>query len=200
MPNRKKNEWLVVVGVLLVFWLGYALDWVLPAIDLTEWGVVPRTLRGVPGIAAMHFIHGSWGHLFGNSIPFFILASLLIGSRHRALMTIVEIAVAGGVLLWCFGSFATHVGASLLIYGMSSYLVLTGILEKRLLAIGVAMLVVFLYGGTLLWGILPTQVGVSWDGHLLGAVGGAVVAFVHWKIGLTRSRESSPRIADRLDA
>ena len=57
-----------------------------------------------------------------------------------------------------------------------SPLIVAGLRERRLLSLLVALLVGVLYGGTLLWGVLPTSQPISWEGHLLGAVAGAVVA------------------------
>lgn len=99
-------------------------------------------------------------------------------------MTIVEIAIVGGVLLWLFGRNGTdqvptvHVGASGLIYGLIAYLIVVGFREKQIVSMAVAVLVGFLYGGSLLTGILPTQAGVSWDGHLAGAVAGVASAML----------------------
>ena len=91
--------------------------------------------------------------------------------------------MTGGALLWMLGRNGDsnqpviHVGASGLVYGLIAFLIVAGFLERRPISLGVAILVGFLYGGTLLYGVLPTQPGVSWDGHLFGALGGAAVAY-----------------------
>jgi len=79
-------------------------------------------------------------------------------------------------LLWLLGRDALHIGASGLVFSLSAFLITAGILERRLIGLAVAALVAFLYGGTLLGGMLPMQPGVSWDGHALGALGGTAVA------------------------
>jgi membrane associated rhomboid family serine protease len=85
----------------------------------------------------------------------------------------------GGVLLWLFGRPSTHIGASLLVYGLISYLIVSGFLERKMLLMAVSLLVLFLYGGTLLFGMIPSlRSHVSWEGHLLGAVAGVVVAYL----------------------
>ena len=106
---------------------------------------------------------------------------LLAGSRTRTWESVIEISLLGGGLLWLFGRSAgnqVHVGASILIYGLIAFLLVAGFREKRLIPLGVAILVGFLYGTTLLGGVLPTfDSRISWDGHLCGALAGAAIAF-----------------------
>ena len=125
------------------------------------------------------FIHGGFGHLLGNTIPLAILLTLLAGSRSSSWLVVVELVLLGGGLLWCFGrSSATHVGASGLIYSLIAFLIVSGLLEKRLVPLGIAILVGFLYGTTLIFGVLPSFAQhISWDGHLFGAIAGAIVAY-----------------------
>ncbi len=171
---------LIFVGSL---WAIYFLDLVLPG-DWTAWGVVPRTVGGLVGIVASPFLHGSFGHLISNTVPIIVLLFLLQGSRSETWSTVVEIALAGGTLLWLLGRNGTptepivHVGASGLIYGLIAFLIVAGIREKRIASMLAAGAVAVLYGTTLLSGVLPTVTGnVSWDVHLTGALAGAAIAY-----------------------
>ena len=87
-------------------------------------------------------------------------------------------ALLGGLLLWLVGRSAIHIGASGLIFGLITFLLLSGFLEKRTVPLLVSLLVGFLYGTALLWGIVP-RLGshISWDGHLCGAIAGGIVAY-----------------------
>ena len=69
-----------------------------------------------------------------------------------------------------------HIGASLVVYGYGAFLVTYGILSRRLTAILAAVVTVLLYGG-FVWGFLPLNPRVSWEGHFAGAAAGVVVAF-----------------------
>jgi membrane associated rhomboid family serine protease len=168
----------IFVAVLWAVWL---IDLMLP-IDLSHWGVVPRKLGGLIGIPLSPFIHGGIAHLLSNTVPLVVLLVLLLASRKDAWVTVAEIIVLGGVLLWLFGRSeielkqAVHVGASGLIYGIIAYLIVAGFREKQIVSLGIALLVGFFYGGTFFWGMLPTQEGVSWDGHLTGALAGGILA------------------------
>ena len=62
-----------------------------------------------------------------------------------------------------------------MIFGYPGYLLLRGYFERSFVSI-VNSVVVRLVYGSLLWGVLPLQRGVSWEGHLFGFAGGAASA------------------------
>jgi membrane associated rhomboid family serine protease len=176
-PRTFRQEVTGVALFIAVMWVVYAVDWVVPA-ALVDWGLIPRTMGGLWGIVTSPFLHANLGHLISNTIPLVILLLLLCGSRARTWPTVLEIVVLGGLLLWIIGRSAVHVGASGLIYGLIAYLIVSGFREGRLLSLFVAIVVGFLYGGTLVSGVLPTVgPGVSWDGHLCGAVAGGLLGY-----------------------
>jgi membrane associated rhomboid family serine protease len=177
-------------GVLLFvgsIWAVYVLSLAFPGLD--RFGLVPRRLGGLIGIGTMPFLHGNLQHILSNTVPLVILLLLLAGSRAESWRVVVLIAVLGGALLWLFGRTAVHIGASGLISGLATFLIFSGFLERRIIPLMIALLVGFFYGGSLIAGILP-RIGsdVSWDGHLWGAVAGAVVAY-------SLTRDAQPRRA-----
>jgi membrane associated rhomboid family serine protease len=181
-------------GILLFvgsIWAVFVVTLAFPAID--SFGVVPRTLVGLVGIPAAPFLHASLHHLLGNTIPLLVLLALLAGSQARSWEIVLDVALLGGLLLWLFGRNATHIGASGLIFGLVAFLIVSGVLERRIIPLLVSVVVGFLYGGTLLWGVLPRMGShISWDGHLCGAIAGAGVAYA-----LTRKsapKETSPKV------
>ncbi len=166
-----------IVWLIASFWIVYLCDVLLP-LDFTEYGLVPRTYRGLVGIPLMPFLHGSWGHLLSNTIPLCILLFILHSSRRDYLEVILSIVIFGGLLLWCFGRNAVHVGASGLVYGLVAFLIASGFAERKPVPIFIALLIGFLYGTTLFFGVLPTAgAAVSWDGHLFGAIAGVGTAY-----------------------
>jgi len=166
-----------IVWLIAVLWIVYFLDVLVP-IRFTDYGLVPRTFTGLLGIPLMPFLHGSWGHLLGNTIPLCILLFILLSSRRDYIEVILSIIFSGGLLLWCFGRSSIHVGASLLVYGLVAFLITSGFVERKPVSLFIALLVGFLYGTTLLFGVLPTAgAAVSWEGHLFGAIAGAGTAY-----------------------
>ncbi|MBU6386338.1 MAG: rhomboid family intramembrane serine protease [Planctomycetota bacterium] len=166
------------LGVLaVVLWGVFLADRVLP-IDFNRWGIIPRELGGIWGIFLSPFLHANLSHLLSNFLPLMILLTLLVATQRHSWWIALQIVLLGGLLLWVFGRPAVHVGASGLIYGLIAYLMAAGFRQGRFGPAIAALLVGFLYGGTLLSGVLPT-VGehVSWDGHLTSAVAGGILGY-----------------------
>ncbi len=141
-----------------------------------ELALVPRELGALVGIISMPLVHASWSHLFSNLPPFLVLSALiLIGTPRYYLITTACIVVLGGLLLWLFGRAGFHVGASGLIFGYFGFLLARGFYDRKLGPVLLAAATALLYG-SMLWGVLPTQPGVSWDGHLAGLIGGIITS------------------------
>ena len=179
MPNASHTIREELHGILLfvgTIWGVFLLSLAFPSVD--SWGVVPRTLAGLAGIPAMPFLHANLHHILSNTAPLLVLLCLLAGSKARSWEIVTEVALLGGLLLWLFGRSAIHIGASGLIFGLIAFLIVSGLREKRLVPLIIAVLVGFLYGGSLLSGIMPwAETHVSWDGHLCGVIAGGAVAY-----------------------
>jgi membrane associated rhomboid family serine protease len=190
MPGSQHTIRQEIHGVALfvgAIWAVYLLSFPFPTLD--QYGVIPRRAAGFFGIVAMPFLHANLHHLVSNTIPLCVLLILLAGSRARSWEVVVAISVLGGGLLWVFGRPAVHIGASGLISGLIAFLVLSGFLELRIVPLLIAISVGFIYGGSLILGVLPRlDSQISWDGHLCGAIAGGLVAY-----GLTRGSRPRPR-------
>lgn len=160
-----------------VLWLVEGLDAVLPG-RFEGNGIRPRSDAGMSGILFGPLIHSDWAHLIGNSVPLLVLGFLLAMSGVRTFLAVTAVVwLASGLGVWLVGSaFTVHVGASGIVFGWIAYLILRGVFARSLgqIALGVA---VFIAYGSALWGVLPGQVGISWEGHLFGALGGTVAAW-----------------------
>ena len=154
--------------------------------DLDQYGVQPREGDGLLGILFAPLLHSGWGHLSANTLPALVLGFLVLASGiGRGLEATAVIWVVGGVGVWLVaGSHSVHLGASVLIFGWLVYLMVRGIFTRRVGEIILGMVLFFMYGSLLL-GVLPGQPGISWQGHLFGAVGGALAA---WLISATDER------------
>ena len=158
----------VVQGVNVV--TGYALNgW---------FGLLPRTVGGLDGILLMPVLHGSVGHAMSNSIPLAVLGGLVTLTAPRVAFSASAIVIGlGGMGVWLFGQTAVHVGASGLIFGWFGFLVARGVVERQFVPMLIAAGVALAYG-TMIWGVLPGQDGVSWEAHLFGAGAGVAAAFL----------------------
>ena len=166
-----------LVGVALaLMWMAEVLDQAAD-LDLDRYGILPRETSGLDGVLWAPFLHGGFGHLLGNSIPFLVLggAIALSGAARVAAVSAI-VAVVGGLCTWLVAPGDTvHIGASGLVFGFAAYLIARGFFTRQLLHIVAAVLVVVIYGFTLLRGLVPED-GISWQGHFFGAVGGVVAA------------------------
>ncbi len=144
---------------------------------LDRFGIIPHNLIGLRGILFAPFLHGGWGHLIANTVPFLILGWLVMVQRTEDFFTVTAWTIAvAGLGTWFFGyPGSVHIGASSLIYGYFGFLLLRGYFERNIPSIALSLLVFFLYG-SVIWGVLPGQPGISWQGHLFGFVGGALAA------------------------
>jgi membrane associated rhomboid family serine protease len=168
----------VLVAVLVaIMWVVEIVD--LFAGDLDSAGIRPRDVDGLTGIALAPVLHGGFGHLIGNTVPFLILGGViaLSGLARVAAVTAI-VAVVGGLGTWLVAPAATvHIGASGLVFGFASYLVARGVYSRRPLHLAAGLAVLAIYGSTLLFGLVPTP-GISWQGHLFGGIGGVVAAWL----------------------
>lgn len=158
-------------------------------------GLQARDADGLLGILFMPLLHGSFGHILSNSMSWLVLGGMLSLLTRRFVKITALIWLLSGALLWIGGTpwichapegfdcGRLHIGASAVVYGFAAFLVVYGFITRRILAVVFSLAVLFLYGLTMLIGMTPISPGgVSWSGHLAGAVAGVVVAF-----GFTRS-------------
>lgn len=145
--------------------------------SLSQWGgVVPRTEIGLRGIPFWTFLHAGYPHLIANTVPVAMLAwfVLLRGFKDFFILTL-GVTIISGILLWLLGRPAIHVGASGLIFGYFGFLVAMGWYEHSFKSWFFSILTLLIYGG-IIWGVIPQQGNVSWEGHLFGLIAGLIMA------------------------
>ena len=187
---KKRPRWVVGGATILTF---VALLYLVELLDLLTNhsletnGIRPQTTDGLWGIIFAPVLHANWAHLMANTIPLLVLGFLMtLAGISRFVWATAIIWILGGFGTWLIGNVGSscgptdHIGASGLIFGYLAFLLVFGVFVRRVWHIIIGLVVLFLYGGVLL-GAMPVLHqcgGVSWQGHLSGAVAGVVAAYV----------------------
>ena len=156
-------------------------------------GIYPQKLFGLSGIVTTPFIHGDFSHLMANSVPMLLLGTaLFLFYRDIAVRILVMIWLFTGFWVWVGGREAWHIGASGIVYGLSAFILTSGIIRRHTGLLAMALIVVFLYG-SLIWGIFPEffpEENISWESHLFGMVAGVALALYYRREGPQRRKYS----------
>lgn len=173
---RLKEAIASTAAFLIAIWVVHFFNF-LSGMRLSSFGIHPLHLDGLIGIAAAPFLHSDFGHLMANSSIALIVVFLIALSGQRVLwQSSIVIAIVSGIGTWLLGGPNTiHIGASGLVFGWLMFLIVRGFFTRQLLQILVGIGVLLTYG-SVLWGVLPTTPGISWQAHLFGAAGGLLAA------------------------
>lgn len=175
---------LIVAGLVAAMWTLEGFDAIVGN-RLDQYGIQPRDGDGLAGIAAAPFLHDGFGHLAANTLPFAAMGFVIALKGALRLLAVTGIVMlVGGIGTWLVAPAGTnHIGASGVVFGFATYLLSRGIFNRDALEIAIGVVVAVVWGAALLGGLVP-QEGISWQGHLFGAVGGVVAARL-----LARDRE-----------
>lgn len=192
-PRKPRPLWLTSAITMIAIAAGLiaieVIDNLTPHHDLDANDIEPRQVGGLDGIIWSPFLHGDWAHLFGNLGPGLVLGFLLLMARRFLVVTGI-VWVISGVGVWLTApAYSITIGASGIIFGWLTYLLIRGIFNRSLWQILIGV-VVFLIYGSVLWGVLPTDEAISWQGHLFGAIGGVVAA---WHLAGRDRRRRAPQ-------
>jgi membrane associated rhomboid family serine protease len=171
------------------------LMWAIEILDLflggalNQFGIRPHSLIGLRGILFAPFLHGNLLHLIANTVPFLVLGWFVMLRRTSDFFTVTAIVMLiSGLGVWLFApSYSLHIGASGVVFGYLGFLLFRGFFERSFSSILLSLIVGVLYGGAI-WGVLPLQYGISWQGHLFGLIGGIIAARMLSKPRRSRSR------------
>ncbi len=168
---------MIIGSIVGVMWLLELIDILFLNQRLNLFGIRPRDTGYMWGIAFAPFLHGGISHLLANTPPFIALGWLVLArSRKEFLWVTIVVTLSSGLGAWLFGaSNSVHIGASGVIFGYFGFLLARGFFDRQLVSIALSLIVGAIYG-YLLWGVLPNQPNVSWQGHLFGFLGGVLLA------------------------
>jgi len=172
-----ESMWLPLLFLALI-WLVHSIQFIF-GWDFGRFGIYPLRISGLKGILFTPLIHGDFSHLIHNTIPFFVLATIIFYFYPKvAFRSMVMIYFLSGIGVWLFARTVYHIGASGVVYGLMAFILGTGIFRRNIKSVTLA-LIVFLYYSGMFVGLFPVQTGVSWEGHLSGAIVGIFTAFFY---------------------
>lgn len=167
----------MALWILSIFWIVFFVNLLLGQ-RLNILGIFPRRIWGLPGILFAPFLHANLTHLIFNSVPLFVFTDfLLIFGLHKFLCISLVIILGSGFGIWLLGRKALHIGASALIMGYFSYLLVMAYKHPSLLTVLLAIIAIYYFGGLFL-NLFPREERVSWEGHLFGFLAG--LAAIYW--------------------
>jgi membrane associated rhomboid family serine protease len=181
--DRRRFETALFWGAVFVavLWLVALAEWV-AGTPFSALALAPREPMGLIGILGAPLVHGSPGHLIGNSLPTFVLVVLGMYAVPRATFKALPLIwLLSGALVWIFGRESLHIGASGVTHGLMSFLFLLGALRRDRVTLAIALVVFFLYG-SMLYGFLPREAGISFEYHGAGLLAGVVAALLYRKL------------------
>ncbi|MER7505546.1 rhomboid family intramembrane serine protease [Nonomuraea pusilla] len=167
----------IMVGVLAVMWGVEVVDYLDDGALDREFGIVGLNPDGLVGILFAPFLHVGFGHLMANSLPLLVLGFLAaVRGVRKFLWASLIIILIGGLGTWLTSPGVITVGASGLVFGYFGFVLARGLFDRRLVDILIGIGVAVAYY-SILWGLLPNQQGISWQGHLFGLIGGVAAAW-----------------------
>lgn len=177
ISRHLKTQLTILGSFVSLFWIIELLDIFVYKGQLDRFGIQPQSLIGLRGILFAPFLHGDLPHLISNTIPFFVLGWLVMFQETSDFWIVTLLTmIVGGLGVWLFAApTSIHIGASILIFGYLGFLLLRGYFQRNFISIFLSVIVAFLYGG-LVFGVLPSGPGISWQGHLFGFLGGILAA------------------------
>jgi len=179
ITQELKAQWSILLSFVAIFWLIYMIDtFVIPNYYLNQFGIIPRNVIGLRGILLAPFLHGNLNHLVGNTIPFLVLGWLVMLQQIRDFWRVTGLSMlVGGLGTWLIGQpQSVHIGSSILIFGYLGFLLFRGYFQRNMPSIALSIVVGIFYG-SYIFGVIPGQEGVSWQGHLFGFIGGVIAAY-----------------------
>jgi membrane associated rhomboid family serine protease len=173
-----RNALVVMVGIFAVLWIVQIINNADHYRLSIDYGIEPRRVSDLPHILTAPFLHWSWAHIEGNSLPLLVLG-FLVAYRGipRFLVVTAIVILTSGVAIWLTSpSGADTVGASGVIFGWFGYVIVRGFFSRNKVDIAVGVLVM-LYYLPIFTDLLPSP-HLSYQGHIGGLLGGILCGWL----------------------
>ena len=175
--RRRTTAFIALALMVAAMWILEGIDTVLGG-RLDAEGVRPLNTDGLTGILFAPLLHAGWGHLIANTVPLLVVGAIIALSGIRTFVLVTAFGwLISGVLTWLIGGSSTHIGASGIVFAYIVFVIVRGLFTRAPLHIIVGIIAALYYGVGVLGGMLPFgNDGISWQGHLGGAIGGVLAA------------------------
>ena len=165
-------------------------------IPLRKFGIVPGDVNYWYGPITFPWLHSDVNHIVSNTISLFFVGALIRYSFPKIFDRVWFISLmVPGFLLWFIGRPNVHIGASAWLYGMVTFVFFSGVLRLHVKLLAQSLLMVFLYG-SFVWGVLPHDPTISYEGHLSGAIVGVMLALYYRKLEPIESLRNEERLEE----
>lgn len=186
---RFRKSVYATLSFLVLLWTIKILEYSL-GYDFGSLGIFPRTLEGSIGILTGPLIHGDIYHLLSNTFPIIFLGIGITYFYDRiAAIVFGLIYIMTGFWVWIAARDAYHIGASGVVYGMLTFLLFSGFFRRDTQTLSISFIVLFIYGGGFATGLIPSDEGISWESHLMGAIAGIFCAVYFKNTRLSGAQE-----------
>jgi membrane associated rhomboid family serine protease len=199
LPQRPMRAAIIIVAFTAVLYLVEFVDLVVLHGGLSKDGIRGHSLSGLGGVIWAPFIHESWGHLASNTLPVLLFGFLaMAGGLAQFVSVTVLVWVVSGLGVWATtGSATVTIGASGIAFGWLAFLLVRGLFNRSFGQIVIALVLLF-YWGSILWGLIPGQPDISWQGHVFGAIGGVLAAFLATRGNARGRKQPAPDLTGNV--
>lgn len=162
----------MMLMIITALWAFNLFNWILLKSCLSRFGVIPRTKRGLIGIPISFLFHANFNHLFFNSIPLLVLGAFILsqGILYLLLVTVI-VGISESAFVWLLGRPGNHIGASGIVTGYFGYLLVMAYVAPSITTVALAVITLY-YFGSILFSVVPSGPGMSWESHLFGMLAG----------------------------
>lgn len=201
LPRRPVRAAIVIAAFTALLYLVEFVDLVILHGGLNNDGIRPRTLAGLGGVLWSPFLHENWGHLAANTVPILVFGFLaMAGGMAQFVSVTVLVWLVSGLGVWATaGSNTITIGASGIAFGWLAFLLVRAVFNRAFGQLLVALVLLF-YWGSILWGLIPGQPDISWQGHMFGAIGGVLAAFLATRATARVRKQAKPELPGNVTA
>lgn len=190
--------------LLSFIWLGFLLQR-LGWISGCEGAIIPLNLYGLWGVLFSPFLHGGLEHIVSNSVPLAVLSFLLYQFYAEVGNKVLFYGwLLSGLAVWMTPSFSFRhqevymtciIGASGVVYVLAFFLFVSGLVRRNIKLLAISLLVAVYYG-SMIWGMIPEELlfsmdqleHISWQSHLAGGVIGSLMGIIYQKEGTRKEK------------